>query len=74
MSIPSLTIPSSVKRIGEAALGGIPILYVEALKPPTLGTNAISAYTDLIYVPAESLEAYKTAWEHYASRILPMPS
>ena len=74
MSIPSLTIPSSVKRIGQAALGGIPILYVEALEPPTLGVNAISAYTDLIYVPAESLEAYKTAWEHYASRIYPIPN
>lgn len=48
----------------------------EATTPPTLGTNAFANTnsTFLIYVPDESVEAYKTAtnWSAFASRIYPM--
>ena len=41
-----------------------------ATTPPTLGTNAFSNTNNCpIYVPSESLNAYKSAWSDYASRI-----
>lgn len=54
---------------------------VLATTPPTLGTNVFSVISGTgdittypIYVPAQSLEAYKTAtnWSVYANRIFPI--
>lgn len=51
-----------------------------AVTPPQIGSTVfaiISGNDDIatykIYVPAESVEAYKTAWSEYASRIQAMP-
>lgn len=77
----SVTIPSGVTSIGALAFWyctGLQSITCLATTPPTLGTE----YADLspqgpfyqtnncpIYVPAASVQAYKTAWPQYESRI-----
>ena len=76
-----VVIPSSVTSIGELGFGrcsGLTSVTVEATTPPTLGRDAFVKEVEIdrkIYVPAESLEAYKTAtnWSTYAADILPIP-
>ena len=75
----SITIPSTMTMIGSNCFYQCRNLYewhFLATNPPTLSsTNAFSNMTDFggkkIYVPAASLEAYKTAanWSTYASYI-----
>lgn len=69
----SITIPSGVTSIGSDAFRlctGLTSITVEATTPPTLGNRAFSYTNDCpIYVPAESVSAYQTAWSTYSSRI-----
>lgn len=76
----SIEIPSSVTSIGVSAFrdcNGLTSIMVYALTPPDLGTTVFE-YTNScpIYVPAQSVDAYKTAdgWSVYADRIQAMPS
>ena len=82
-SLTSVTIPSSVVSIGDGAFRectGLTSVTMEATTPPTLGSYVFYdefSQTKLpikIYVPAESLNAYKTAtnWSDYADRIYPI--
>jgi hypothetical protein len=52
-------------------------MTILATTPPTLGnaTNSLgsTSYTFPIYVPAESVDAYKTKFTQYASRIQAIP-
>ena len=74
----SVTIPNSVSSIGEKAFqdcDSLTSITVEATTPPTLGINVFSiGETFNIYVPAESVETYKTAenWSTYSSYIQPI--
>lgn len=73
-SLSSIDIPDSVTSIGQqafASCSGLTSITVEATTPPTLGILVFYGSTCPIYVPAESVEAYKTAsgWSNYASRI-----
>ena len=71
----SITIPNGVTSIGSQAFygcGSLTSITIEAITPPTLGTNVFDNTNDCpIYVPAESVTAYQTAtnWSAYASRI-----
>lgn len=71
----SITIPASVTSIGNHAFSwctGLTGITVEATTPPTIGTGIFSDSGNCpIYVPCESLDAYKAAtnWSNYASRI-----
>ena len=69
----SISIPSGVTSIGNYALrkcSGLTAITVNATTPPTLGTSALDDTADApIYVPCNSVNAYKTAWSEYASRI-----
>ena len=76
----SMTIPNSVTSIGNYAFmgcRGLSSVTIEADTPPTLLGSSVFYNTNCpIYVPAESVESYKTAsgWSSYASRIQPIPT
>ena len=74
----SVTIPNSVTSIGWRAFyecTGLTSVTIEAETPPTLDSNAFDGSNAQIYVPCGTLDAYKTAWSDYASRIqyVPLP-
>lgn len=78
-NLSSINIPSGVTFIGDEAFArnsGMTSVTVNAITPPTLGSKAFD-YTNNcpIYVPCESVEAYKAAsdWRSYASRIHGIP-
>ena len=77
-SLQSITIPSSVADIGVNAFygcSGLTSITVNAVTPPTLGNAAFYNTNNCpIYVPCESVNAYKTAWSTYADRIQGMQS
>ena len=71
-----ITIPSTVTNISyqafyaDRALQGITCL---ATTPPTLGSDVFGDTNNCpIYVPGDSLDAYKSAWSQYADRIEPI--
>lgn len=74
-SLTSVTIPNSVTSISNNAFyycSSLSALTVDATTPPTLGENALNYTNDCpIYVPAQSVDAYKQAsgWNNYSSRI-----
>ena len=73
-SLTSVTIPSGVTTIGTQAFNtcsGLTSITIEATTPPSLGTNPFNNTNNCpIYVPAESVSSYQTAWSStYASRI-----
>ncbi len=80
-TLTSVTIPNSVTNIGEFAFSycsGLTSLTCEAVAPPTCGFstcvfNGVNKYIPL-YVPAESVNAYKTAieWRDFKN-IQPIP-
>ena len=77
-SLTSCTIGSGVTSIGESVFWqceSLTSVTVNATTPPTLGRYAFE-YTNgcPIYVPSQSLDAYKSAsrWSSYASRIQPI--
>lgn len=78
-NLSSINIPSGVTFMGDevfARNSGMTSVTVNAITPPTLGSKAFD-YTNNcpIYVPCESVEAYKTAngWSSYANRIHGIP-
>lgn len=79
-TLTELVIPSGVTSIGGSAfryMRKLTEITVQATTPPTLGTNAFNDTNNApIYVPSESVNAYKTAtkWSSYASRIQAIPS
>lgn len=71
-SLESITLPSSITSIGYIAFSGctsLESITINATTPPTLGLSAIPSNVTSIYVPAESVEAYKAAWTDYADKI-----
>lgn len=80
IALQSITIPDTVTSIGSRAFDSCTSLSsvtVLATTPPTVGSNAFSSTNVCpIYVPAESVEAYKAAngWRDYASRIQAIPA
>lgn len=69
----SVTIPNSVTSVGRQAFRGctsLTSITCLATIPPSLSYDTFGYTNDCpIYVPAASLEAYKSAWSSYASRI-----
>ena len=78
ISLTSVTIPDSVTEIGYDAFSwcsDLTSVYCEATTPPSLGGDYVfdeNASGRKIYVPAASVEAYKSAygWNVYASAIV----
>ena len=80
-SLTNVTIPNNVLSIGQTAFYQCTNLIsftVEAITPPTLGNGALALTPQslVIYVPAESVDAYKVApqWEYYSNKIQAIPS
>lgn len=78
--IVSVSIPQSVTRIGPTVFrycDNLASVVIWAQNPPTASYGMFEG-TDMcsIYVPASSIEAYKTAqyWSDYADRIQAIPS
>ena len=76
----SVTIPDSVTTIGHNSFyycSSLTSVTVNALTPPKLSSYVFSNTNDCpIYVPAASVDVYKSAsgWSDYASRIHPIPN
>lgn len=72
--IDTLTIPASVTSIGfNAFLRCTSTRWVKVLNETPPSQNAAFANCSFpIYVPNDSVEAYKSAWSTYASRIHPL--
>ena len=74
----SMNIPDSVTSIGEHAFlycRSMTSVYCKAITPPALGGTSVfdsNGSGRKIYVPAEYVEAYKSAygWKNYASAIV----
>lgn len=71
----SITIPESVRSIGSAAFYNcynMTVVYCNVVTPPTLATYTFPEKTTTIYVPAQSVTAYKSAsyWSDYADAIV----
>ena len=79
-SLTSVTIPNSVTSIGGYAFfkcSSLTSVTVNTLTPPVLYINAFDSTNNCpIYVPAQSVDAYKSAtnWSTYASRIHAIPT
>lgn len=71
------TVSTALSKIDTNAFNGcsnLTTLIVRATTPPTLKSQPFSATpiangTGYIYVPDESVEAYKTSWSGYANQI-----
>ena len=79
-ALKTVVIGNGLTQIGSAAFNGCSILEsvtVHALQPPTCGSNVFTNSTTKlhIYVPTESVNAYKSAsgWSSYASKIQAIP-
>jgi hypothetical protein len=75
-NLKDIDIPASVSKIGEWCFGGnvatLETVIVRNTTPPTIGSQTFRNQTMAqIYVPSESVEAYKSAtyWSNLASRI-----
>lgn len=79
-NLESVALPASVTGIGDYAFyycSSLESLTIYATTPPTLGFLVFEGTSDnlKIYVPAESVETYKTAsrWSNRASQIEAIP-
>ncbi len=81
----SVTIPDTMKEIGEMAFAdcvNLKSVYCKETIPPSIGQHVFYYYHTAtspvgwrkigckIYVPATSIDAYKTTWSDYASSIV----
>lgn len=77
LSLESIIIPESMNSIGNKVFEGcqeLESVIVLATTPPTLGTDVFNNCSEnlIIYVPAESVDTYKSAWSDYAEKIQPI--
>ena len=73
-SLKEITLPAAVETIDASAFqySGLKTVRCKGMKPATLGTNAfdLTSFNGFtIYVPAEAVDAYKTAWPNLAQYI-----
>ena len=76
-SLKSIVLPNNLTKIGNSAFYGnnFTSVTIHAVNPPTAaGYMFNDRYLTIIYVPAQSVKAYKTAegWKNYADKIFPI--
>lgn len=69
-SLKSIYIPNNITNIGKEAFSGCNSLNnitCEVVSPPSISSNTFSKKTAILFVPAESVEAYQNAlyWEEF---------
>ena len=74
-ALQSLYLPATLTEIGERSFEdckNLTSLYIAATTPPTLSSDAFNVVADelKIYVPFESLNAYRTNWSEYSDRFV----
>lgn len=77
--IEEVTLPSTITEISDRAFrlaSGIKTFKILATTPPTIQSTTFDDLVQTFYVPAESVEAYKTAtnWANYADKIFAIPT
>lgn len=73
-SLEAIVLPESTTRIGNYAFDGcnkLTSIVCLATTPPNYNTNPLPSSVNM-YVPDESVDAYKAKWTSYASRIYPL--
>jgi hypothetical protein len=77
-SLTALTIGSGITSIGANTLydaTSLTSFTIKATTPPTTVSDFLTmSVVNTIYVPAESVEAYKTSWSNYANIIQAIPT
>ena len=78
-NLTTATLPSTITSFGNQAFGysGLTSITIRATSPADISSENPFANADNlahIYVPAASVDAYKTAWSDYASIIEEIPS
>ena len=78
-SLQSIVLPETITAINAFSLNdctALKTITVHAITPPSLGANNYNASVTDVYVPAESVNDYKTkaGWSSYASVIKAIPS
>jgi hypothetical protein len=71
-SLAQVTIPANVTGIGGEAFSecsALAVITFLGTTPPELGTDAIPATVEHIYVPADAVDAYKAAYADFAEII-----
>lgn len=72
----NITIGSGITNIGYGAFNScknLQSIIINAVTPPSMSSSFQVTNNCPIYVPASSVETYKTAWSAYASRIQAIP-
>ena len=74
-SLKSITLPTTAEKFAYIRCKNLEAFYVKAVTPPTIGTSSGTIFTDstpTVYVPAESVNAYKNAsgWKTVAKYIV----
>ena len=66
-----ITIPAGIEIIGNAAfaLCQMEKIYCKRISPPKIGSSVFPT-TATIYVPRESVDAYKSSWSDYVDKIV----
>lgn len=77
--ITAFVFPSTITSIGDGCFqrcNRLATVTCKATTPPTLGTSVFPTAVTNIYVPSESVAAYKAAtnWSAYASKIQAIPA
>lgn len=77
-SLTTIEIPTTLIDIGEVTFESctnLTSITCYAIYPPTMGAGAFDNTNNCpIYVPADSVDVYKTVWSRYASRIQAIPT
>ena len=74
-NLASITLPNNLTSIGDSAFSycrKLTELYCKSVVPPGIGDGMLKDVPETlqIYVPIQSVDAYKSAWKNYSNQIV----